>query len=61
MSNPNGNLKEILCLLLIATSAEAYEDNCHKYHFMTAELFIQYGLVRAEGRLFPYNLKLLIS
>ena len=31
MSSPNGNLKEILCLVLIATSAEVYEDNCHKY------------------------------
>ena len=28
---------------------------------MTAELFIQYGLVRAESRLFPYNLKLHIA
>ena len=28
---------------------------------MTAELFIQYGLVRAESGLFPYNLKLLIA
>ena len=26
---------------------------------MTVELFIQYGLVRAESRLFPYNLRLL--
>ena len=30
-------------------------------NFMTAELFTQYGLVRAESRLFPYNMKLLIA
>ena len=40
MSRPIDILNEILCLMLIAASAESYEEICHKYQ-MTAELFIQ--------------------
>ena len=49
MSSPNGNLKEVLCFLLIATSAEAYENICHKYQISWLQNYL-FNMVWSEQK-----------
>ena len=45
----SSNLKEILCLLLIATSAEAYKGICCKYHILWLQNYL-FNMVWSEQK-----------